>query len=307
MSTLNKSELAIELPIIISKIEKRFRIKIVMVTEIGSRAHGLVTATSDYDIRFIYINHSTYYLGIVTDTQTKDAITHAQIKRSDVLDNVPMGLATKLDIQGWELRKMAGKIASSNITPLEWINTKTKYLDLAIDPDPSPYCHWTTKFSEFLRGQLVEHLDVRTLLDGYSGQAGTFLKELRTPGINPIKPLMGMVHLWHCYNWVITHKDDSSSLSTIPLDHLKLMSADINIYRTLGPKGCDYLLELIMLRENNTAVCLNKHDAARAVYNLMHNWVMTATMRSSAIAPTKNIKNNYNFSLAITEIIKRFI
>lgn len=298
-----------EIAIIIANLEKKFKVKIVLAVNTGSRVYGLETNDSDYDIRFIYINQDTYYLGIPTVNQTSDVIVNTQINKTDVLDNVAPELLTKLDIQGWELRKVAGRIASGNITILDWLNSPTKFIDLAIDPYPSMYDYRQIKFSEYLRSEMINYLDVRTLLDGYSGQAGTYLKMIRDDKTNIIKLLTGMLYLWHCYNWVVVNRDDRHAIARMPVDYLELMTNNHNVNITLGPNGTDLLLELLELRKSNSNVALNlKHNpTVYSVYAAMQNWITTATTQSQVIAPTKELKNNYNFSLGVAGIIKRFI
>lgn len=298
-----------EIAIIMASLEKKFKIRIVLAVNTGSRVYGLDTSDSDYDIRFVYINQSTYYLGISTDDQTSDVITRSQINQTDVLDNVAPELLAKLDIQGWGLRKVAGKIASSSTTTLDWLNSPIKFIDLPIDPYPSRYDYRQIKFSEYLHSEMINHLDVRTLLDGYSGQAGTYLKTIRDDKTNIIKPLTGMLYLWHCYNWVVTNRDDVYAISRMPVDYLDLMVNNHNVNAVLGPNGMDQLLELLELKKSNSNVALSlKHSPAiHSVYAVMQNWITTATTQSQIIAPTKELKNNYNFSLGIAEIIKRFI
>ncbi|MFN7249778.1 MAG: DNA polymerase beta superfamily protein [Anaerobacillus sp.] len=66
------------------EIENEHQVKIVFACEVGSRATGLETESSDYDVRFIYIRPIQSYLSI-----------H---KKSDVIS---MPINDQLDLHGW--------------------------------------------------------------------------------------------------------------------------------------------------------------------------------------------------------------
>ena len=69
-------------------IEERYKVKILLAVESGSRAWGFASPDSDYDVRFIYMHRAEEYLRI---DAMKDVIEWQ-------LDEV-------LDINGWDLRK----------------------------------------------------------------------------------------------------------------------------------------------------------------------------------------------------------
>ena len=69
-------------------IEERYKVKILLAVESGSRAWGFASPDSDYDVRFIYMHRPEEYLRI---DAMKDVIEWQ-------LDEV-------LDINGWDLRK----------------------------------------------------------------------------------------------------------------------------------------------------------------------------------------------------------
>ncbi len=46
----------------LDEIEQKEQVKILYAVESGSRAWGLASADSDYDVRFIYVRPMEYYL-----------------------------------------------------------------------------------------------------------------------------------------------------------------------------------------------------------------------------------------------------
>ena len=72
----------------LSEIEIKENVKIVHAIESGSRAWGFASPDSDYDVRFIYVRPTEYYLKL---EKTRDVIEWQ-------LDDT-------LDINGWDLQK----------------------------------------------------------------------------------------------------------------------------------------------------------------------------------------------------------
>lgn len=81
--------------------------------ESGSRAWGIESPDSDWDVRFIYAHPSTWYLRLVDG---RDTIEH------------PFGhMADNLDFQGFDLRKALRLAAKSNPSVLEWLHSPIVY------------------------------------------------------------------------------------------------------------------------------------------------------------------------------------
>ena len=81
--------------------------------ESGSRAWGLESTDSDYDVRFIYQHPREWYLQL---TSPKDMIGPL------------MELDGELDMAGWDLRKVLHHIAKSNPGVLEWLYSPVTYI-----------------------------------------------------------------------------------------------------------------------------------------------------------------------------------
>jgi uncharacterized protein len=91
-------------------IENEHQVKIVFACEAGSRATGLATENSDYDVRFFYIRPIQWYLSI-----------H---KKSDVIS---MPINDQLDLHGWDLHKALFLLKKSNPTLLECLHCTNVY------------------------------------------------------------------------------------------------------------------------------------------------------------------------------------
>ena len=72
----------------LEKIEKANNVSIFYACESGSRAWGFESKDSDYDVRFLYLHESDWYLSVE--------------ERRDVIECPAEG---ELDINGWDLKK----------------------------------------------------------------------------------------------------------------------------------------------------------------------------------------------------------
>ncbi len=116
---IKKEEINIQQQIntLISRIETKCTIKILYVCEAGSRAWGLSSEMSDFDVRFIYIHPYDWYLSID--------------QNRDVIDNNSIGVfereEKRIDVSGWELSKALRLFRKSNPSLLEWLHSNIVY------------------------------------------------------------------------------------------------------------------------------------------------------------------------------------
>lgn len=94
----------------LDRIEKSQDIRILYASEAGSRAWGIDSRDSDYDVRFIYIHKRDWYLSIE--------------ERRDVIERP---VHAGLDVNGWELRKALRLLQKSNPSLLEWLKSPVVY------------------------------------------------------------------------------------------------------------------------------------------------------------------------------------
>jgi predicted nucleotidyltransferase len=97
----------------LTAIERTQHVKIIFACEAGSRASGLASKASDYDVRFLYLHPRDWYLSI-------------QEKR----DVIEVPVSGTLDISGWDLRKALGLLRKSNPGILEWLQSNIIYSDM---------------------------------------------------------------------------------------------------------------------------------------------------------------------------------
>jgi predicted nucleotidyltransferase len=98
----------------LATIEQTEDVRILYACESGSRAWDFASPESDYDVRFLYVHHSDWYLAIDLD------------RRRDVIERPIEG---SLDINGWDLRKALRLLLKSNPPLLEWLHSPVVYLD----------------------------------------------------------------------------------------------------------------------------------------------------------------------------------
>ncbi|MFK7922844.1 MAG: nucleotidyltransferase domain-containing protein [Bacteroidia bacterium] len=88
-------------------------IHIHMAIESGSRAWGIASPDSDYDVRFIFSHPVERYLSV-----------------RDPFDTINLPIDEDLlDLSGWELRKALNLVTKSNASPIEWSQSDIIYLN----------------------------------------------------------------------------------------------------------------------------------------------------------------------------------
>ncbi|MEH7382177.1 nucleotidyltransferase domain-containing protein [Bacillus sp. JJ1533] len=103
---------------ILKQIETEYDVKILYACEAGSRTWGLSSEDSDYDIRFIYLHKTDWYLSIDQKRDVLEVPKHDHVKK----DVNPL-----IDMSGWELTKALRLFRKSNPTLLEWLHSSSIY------------------------------------------------------------------------------------------------------------------------------------------------------------------------------------
>jgi len=96
------------------RIELQHDVRILLAVESGSRAWGFASPDSDYDIRLIYVHQPDWYLSVW--------------EGRDVVEEM---LPDKLDISGWELRKMLRLFSKCNLALNEWLGSPITYSEVS--------------------------------------------------------------------------------------------------------------------------------------------------------------------------------
>lgn len=111
----------------LKRLEQAEDVTVVYACESGSRAWGFESDDSDYDVRFIYLRRTEWYLTI-------------QNKR-DVIENP---IDDELDVSGWDVPKALQLLRKSNPPLLEWLQSPVVYAQ-------------TSTFVDRLRGLMAEY------------------------------------------------------------------------------------------------------------------------------------------------------
>ena len=138
----------------LDSIEKAENATIIYACESGSRAWGFESEDSDYDVRFIYLRKTPWYLSVR--------------KKRDVIERP---ISDELDISGWDLSKALYLLKRSNPPLLEWLQSPIVYREnasavskiRAVMPEYySPmacmyhYLHMArSNFREYMKGDVV--------------------------------------------------------------------------------------------------------------------------------------------------------
>jgi uncharacterized protein len=94
----------------IKRLEEENEVKVLFAIEAGSRAWGVSSEKSDYDVRFVYIHRIEWYLSID--------------EKRDVLE---LPTDKVLDMNGWDLQKALRLYRKSNPQFLEWLSSDIVY------------------------------------------------------------------------------------------------------------------------------------------------------------------------------------
>lgn len=94
----------------LAQIEETEKVKVLYAVESGSRAWGVESQDSDYDVRFIYVRPTQDYLRL--------------LEKRDVIE---WQLDEVLDINGWDLKKTLIQFHKGNATLFEWANAPIVY------------------------------------------------------------------------------------------------------------------------------------------------------------------------------------
>jgi uncharacterized protein len=89
----------------LATVEREQGVRILFAVESGSRAWGMWSPDSDYDVRFVYVHHPSWYLSIHEN-------------RRDVIETP---LDEIYDVNGWELRKALRLMIKPNAVVHEWL------------------------------------------------------------------------------------------------------------------------------------------------------------------------------------------
>ena len=124
----------------LAEIEEKEQVRVLHAVESGSRAWGLASPDSDYDVRFVYVRPMEYYLRL-----------------NPGKDFIDWELDETLDINGWDLCKVLQHFHKSNAVMYEWANSPVVY-------------HTTTEW-EHVREIVTPYFSCKSAMYHYYGTA----------------------------------------------------------------------------------------------------------------------------------------
>lgn len=174
----------------LTEIEQEQRVRIIYACESGSRAWAFPSTDSDYDVRFIYVHPTPWYLGIS--------------QKRDVID-VPVGPI--LDINGWDVRKTLSLLRKSNGPLLEWLTSPIVY-------------HEHSQVMEFLKNISQQAFLAKTVCWHYLAMAKGMMETVNSTDQPRIKTYLYALRSVLCCLWIIEMKTQPPVLFQILKENL---------------------------------------------------------------------------------------
>jgi len=115
-------------------------VTVLFAAEGGSRAWGMASANSDYDVRFVYAHPP-----------------HEYLTNGSPLDNISETRQDIMDIVGWDVRKTLGLLRRGNVAIYEWLRSPDLYVE--------------TPWSKLLLAVALQYFQPRACIFHYYGLA----------------------------------------------------------------------------------------------------------------------------------------
>ena len=159
----------------LAEIEKSENVRILYAAESGSRAWGIASPDSDYDVRFVYVRPREFYL-----------------KLDETRDVIEWQLDKTLDINGWDLSKTLRLLHNSNPRLFEWAN--------------SPIIYKTTDEWAEIKKEMNSYFSVRSALHHYIGIAERKYGNYKKGDLVKLKRFFYVIHPVLAGKWVLHKK-----------------------------------------------------------------------------------------------------
>ena len=163
-----RKEIRTEIEQKLAESEKKENVTVLYAVESGSRAWGVESPDSDYDVRFVYMRPKEDYL-----------------KLEGMRDVIDWQLDDILDINGWDLRKTLIQFHKGNATLFEWCN--------------SPVVYKTTVKWKLIHNTAVGYFSEKAALHHYYGTAqSTYCRYLQQEKVSYKKYIYALRPLLAC-------------------------------------------------------------------------------------------------------------
>ena len=169
------------------RIEREEDVTVLYACESGSRAWGFESEDSDYDVRFIYLRRTEWYLTIRN--------------KRDVIEKP---IDDELDISGWDLTKALQLLRKSNPPLLEWLTSPIVYTE-------------TSSFTERIRERMADYYSPISCMYHYLHMAeNNFRKYLKEDEVWTKKYFYVLRPVLAC-NWI------ERGLGVVPMEFERLV------------------------------------------------------------------------------------
>lgn len=105
---------------LLKNIEKVHKVTILFAVENGSRAWGMASADSDYDVRFVFYRPLDEYISLNKPDEVITTAFDENLKPCEIKGSL-------IDMCGFDIFKYLKLLASSNPTAIEWLNSPVVY------------------------------------------------------------------------------------------------------------------------------------------------------------------------------------
>lgn len=218
----------------LKKIEKENNIKIIFASDTGSRTLGYSNETSDYDIRFIYIQKSEKYLKLIEGTDT--------IQKKEL----------NVDFVGFDIKKTLNLLKDSNVQIWQWLYSSKIYA--------------TSDYSEEMKELSKEYFELKKIYHQYAGIISNNYKR-KIKNKEKLKAKYYLISLIRIASMLKIEKElkyDFSegieeSLKVLP-ENIKEKIIKMNLERKNGKEFVEPDLELNNYIENKIKVFQEKAD-----------------------------------------------
>ncbi len=173
----------------LAEIEKTRKVNIIYACESGSRAWGFPSKDSDYDVRFIYVHPTDWYISV--------------FQKRDVIE---LPIDSDIDICGWDIKKAFSLLRKSNAALFEWLASPIVYrkIENAIMPMTS-LCK-----EAFLPGSSCWH---------YLSMGRNTMKEIEGKTQVRLKSYFYILRPLLCCRWIIRHRTQPPVLFDTLAEH----------------------------------------------------------------------------------------
>eukprot|EP01105_Mastigella_eilhardi_P013067 TRINITY_DN2974_c0_g1_i2.p2 TRINITY_DN2974_c0_g1~~TRINITY_DN2974_c0_g1_i2.p2 ORF type:complete len:302 (-),score=91.87 TRINITY_DN2974_c0_g1_i2:1268-2173(-) len=197
-------------------IERRCGVSVVLAVEAGSRAWGLDSPSSDYDVKFIYVHEVRHYLSV--SPARKDTIT----------EQCTHG-GYEIDLAGWDIKKALELCRRSNGSLLEWLRSAVVYREVAWPADEATAAATgAATLVQALRSVAFRHCSSRSVGWHYHSNARNDVEACLMKGDVDRPSYLYVIRPVACLRWLLD-RDPHSDLPSLPplslegiLPHIKM-------------------------------------------------------------------------------------